>query len=295
MFVKANCIICGRDETKTLYRLKEHYKKYRLDGNELFNIVKCIKCGLVYVNPRLSDERLRDTYTVCLNNPEDSKYKKTDKSKELYYQNQIIRIEKVLKDRGIPKPAIPRVLDFGCGWGHFLRIAKGLGWEVSGVELEAKRANEANRQGLSVFNGTLKEAKFPDNFFDVITAFQVLEHLTDPSEILDALWLKLKDRGIIVVSVPNYGSLEAKILRRRWQGFHPVEHIYYFDFRSLKKILEKNRFTMIKKPYMSKFAKAKNLKECTVNWLARSISLSENLFEFYPRGLTVFAQKIDGQ
>ncbi len=171
MFVKTNCIICGLNKTKTLYRLKEHYKKYRLDGDKLFSVVKCIKCGLVYVNPRLSDERLGDIYTVCLNNPEYSKYKKADKSKELYYQNQIIRIEKALKGRGIPKSAIPRVLDFGCGCGHFLRTAKNRGWEVSGVELDAKRADKADRQGLNVFNGTLERAGFPDNFFDVITAF----------------------------------------------------------------------------------------------------------------------------
>lgn len=74
-----------------------------------------------------------------------------------------------------------------------------------------------------------------------------------------------------------------------------MEHIYYFDFRSLKKILEKNGFAVIKKPYMSKITNAKNLKECIVNWLARSISLSENLFEFYPRGLTVFVQKIEDE
>ncbi len=295
MFVEVNCNVCGANETKTVYKIRERYKKYGLNENELFNIVKCARCGLVYVNPRLSDEKLNEVYTVYLNNPGDSKYDTADKGKELHYQNQIARIEEALKDRGVPRLAKPRILDFGCGWGHFLRMAKDRGWEGYGVELDANRSGKARKKGLDVFNGPLKEARFSDNFFDVITAFEVLEHLTDPSETLSILWSKVKDNGIIVVSVPNYGSLGARIYGRRWHYLHPVEHIYYFDFRSLKKILEKNRFEVIRKPYVQKFTEAKTLKERIANGLTRSINISENFFEFHPRGLAVFAQKITGR
>lgn len=291
MPVEVICNICGESDTKTVYRIKERFNKYGLNGNEIFNVVKCINCGLVYVNPRFSDEKLNEVYKCCLNNPEDSKRQNVSKNIEVYYQNEIEAIGKALKNHRFPESARPTVLDFGSGWGHFLKLAKNRGWNVHGIELDASRAKAANGYGLNVFNGTLEESEFSDEYFDIITAFQVLEHMTDPSDILKRLRSKLKNEGLLVLSVPNYGGLESAFFGKRWKDLHPVEHIYYFNFNSLKKILARNDYLIIDKPYVRKYSKENCFKEYLFNLLTRFINISENSFGYYPRGLTVFAQK----
>jgi len=97
-----------------------------------------------------------------------------------------------------------RILDVGCGQGHFLKLAKDSGWKVEGAEL-AKSACEYARQkfGIEIKNKDLKEALFPDAYFDVVTLWNVLDHLLDPLDTLKEIYRILKPEGILVIRVPN--------------------------------------------------------------------------------------------
>ena len=99
-----------------------------------------------------------------------------------------------------------RILDVGCATGFLLDQARKQGWEVYGVELSAWAVDYAKNklQLPNITQGSLKDANYPDNFFDVVVLKDVIEHLTDPKETLEQIRHVLKPAGIIVLQYTGY-------------------------------------------------------------------------------------------
>jgi SAM-dependent methyltransferase len=134
-----------------------------------------------------------------------------------------------------------RLLDVGCGAGYFLDAARETGWDVRGVELSPTAARVGREQlRLDIFQGTLAEAGFPDNWFDVVTLFEVVEHLRDPGAVLADAQRILKPGGLLAVQVPNDQVAYRTWLSRpdnRWWVIPPL-HLFYFTDRALRRWLE---------------------------------------------------------
>ena len=134
-----------------------------------------------------------------------------------------------------------RLLDVGCGAGYFLDAAREAGWQVQGVELSSAAASVGREQlGLDIFQGTLADAAFPDASFDVLTLFEVLEHLRDPGAVLAEARRILKPGGLLVVQVPNDVEAYRAWLSRsdnRWWVIPPL-HLFYFTEPTLRRWLE---------------------------------------------------------
>lgn len=129
-----------------------------------------------------------------------------------------------------------RLLDVGCSSGALLAVARQLGYLPSGVEIARKAAETAQRAGFEVFCGLLHDARFPDAAFDVITAFELLEHLNDPLLLLNECSRILKPEGILIVNTPNASSWTAGVMRESWDGFNLSSmggHVSFFSPRSL--------------------------------------------------------------
>jgi SAM-dependent methyltransferase len=137
-----------------------------------------------------------------------------------------------------------RLLDIGCATGLFLNIIRQKDdWDVNGVEINSHAAKIARDQnGLEIFIGTLEEATYPDNYFDAVTLWDVLEHLHNPSLSLQEIRRILKPDGILVFRVPNGKSWSEKIFGQYWAGLDSPRHLYVFDQFTLRRILEKERF-----------------------------------------------------
>ena len=134
-----------------------------------------------------------------------------------------------------PKKA--KILDVGCGAGTFLIVAKGLGWTVTGVEPTKAAVETARRFGLDVYHGYVEEyEKDTDIRFDVVTCFEVLEHVADPIAILKSIKNLLKPGGVLVISVPNLD--DPYCLFQRHPHTIPPLHINFFNRRSLQRALE---------------------------------------------------------
>jgi SAM-dependent methyltransferase len=123
------------------------------------------------------------------------------------------------------------VLDFGCGDGSFLKAATALGWLATGVEIQPEAARS---RGLTVtdriddLSGT----------FDLITLWHSLEHTRSPREVLWALTDRLAREGTLIVAVPNFDSLQARLCKSFWFHLDVPRHLFHFTPFSLRRLLE---------------------------------------------------------
>jgi SAM-dependent methyltransferase len=138
------------------------------------------------------------------------------------------------------------LLDYGCGGGFFLCEAKKCGWDTYGLEpLPGHAVHARAKYGVRVITDTLRLDTCAPNFFDVITAFQVFEHLPDPDCELNKLSRIIKPGGIILIEVPNIDTWSVNLLGKRHRHF-VQDHLNFFSPKTLSKLLEKNGFQVIK-------------------------------------------------
>jgi predicted TPR repeat methyltransferase len=137
-----------------------------------------------------------------------------------------------------------RLLDVGCHTGIFLDVARKAGWETFGVEPSRWSADRARARGLRVADGTLAEVELPGESFDVITMWDVIEHLADPAEELRRAHRLLRPNGLLAVSTMNVASWFPRLLGRRWPWYMQM-HLYYFTPATLRQMLDRTGFEMV--------------------------------------------------
>ena len=240
-----NCDLCGLDDTQILFTKKD---KFGIAEYE-FNVVRCRGCGLLYINPRPSREEIGKFY------PETYSWKETleanlfltkwVKRLEKHYRYHLLRdeVSKVVKFTG---RSSGRVLDVGCGTGDRLDVFRSNGFETHGVETSDSADYAKEHLNLNVSKGTLFSVRFPDRFFDIVTLYNVLEHLHDPAGACGEIKRILKDDGFLVIQVPNKHSLQYRIFKEKWAAFDVPRDLYYFGTESLKSLLRKVGFTVMK-------------------------------------------------
>ncbi|MFH1783742.1 MAG: class I SAM-dependent methyltransferase [bacterium] len=206
--------------------------------------MKCKKCGLIYENPRDSEDELLKHFIsdeIRIRHKKDVWY--TAKIK--IFKKNLKRIEKYLPNGGM-------LLDVGCGYGTFLKMARDNGWKVQGVEISQSAYSHAKEElGLNIFKGTLKEAHFPDNCFDIVTLWDVLDLLTDPLGELSQINRILKPGGLVLFRVRNvtfhlnvyrlFGNIARKL------NIKPtLFQLYGFSVKTAKRMLWKVGFEDVK-------------------------------------------------
>jgi SAM-dependent methyltransferase len=136
-----------------------------------------------------------------------------------------------------------RILDVGCGPGAFLDIASAYGLEAYGVEIGTSSWELANfRHPHYVHLGDLNSAAFKDDFFDLVTMFDVIEHLQDPVATLTEVRRVLAPDGWFFVLTPDISSISSRLMHSHWYQYKPNEHLFYFSPRSLGILLHLTGF-----------------------------------------------------
>lgn len=204
-----------------------------------FQYVSCSSCGHVYVKNRVSPDQLIDIYTNRKSHHNSLIKQEWDfpELKRKYYYNPLLR------SIGRQAPRKGRLLDIGCASEAFLNAARIAGWEVLGLELETASVEIARAHDLTVYPTTLQEQAFPDNHFDAVTMWEVLEHLDDPRLILQEIYRILKPDGILALSTPNIHSLGWFLLKEDWPCLTPVAHPNLFNSKSLRRLAEECGFS----------------------------------------------------
>lgn len=196
-------------------------------------VVACRDCGMQFVNPRPDPEVLLTSYA----NAEDPVFVAQNDCRIRTFRRILERASGELggKLRG-------RVLDVGCAGGAFLVAARETGLEPVGVEPSRWLADFGrSTYGLEIHQGILEPGLFRDQSFDVITMWDVLEHVPDPHSVLMLVRDLLKPGGVLLLSYPDVGSLPAKLMGSRWPFWLSV-HLHMFDRGTIRRQLERASF-----------------------------------------------------
>lgn len=236
-----SCNLCGSKKFRVVYEGKSDLANvssgYSVTSSEMGtdeSIVKCFNCGLIYKNPRFPDSTLLRDYAQMI----DEKYLEEESGRRISAR-QILKELKKLKKCG-------KLLDIGCAVGFLLDEAKKDGWKIYGVELSRWAASFAIKKfGIEIFEGDLKEANFPDKFFDAVVLKDTIEHIINPQEMLAEIRRILKNDGVLCVNTPDINSLISKLLRAKWWGIKQA-HLYYFTKKTLYRLLDTAGFKPIK-------------------------------------------------
>jgi 2-polyprenyl-3-methyl-5-hydroxy-6-metoxy-1,4-benzoquinol methylase len=140
-----------------------------------------------------------------------------------------------------------RLVEIGCGAGFFLKAAERLGWTVSGIELSEDGSRFAREQlGLRVSREPAEGMTVAPGAFDAAALFDTIEHLFDPGAVLRAVARALVPGGCLIVGTPNFGALSRYLLGPSWAVLSPLEHTYYFEERTLARLLEASGFENVR-------------------------------------------------
>jgi 2-polyprenyl-3-methyl-5-hydroxy-6-metoxy-1,4-benzoquinol methylase len=198
-------------------------------------IVQCRQCGLVYANPRLDNRDILDSYEAV----EDPLYLEEREGRVLTFEKHLKPLELMTG----PSDSCS-LLDVGCYTGVFLEIAEHHSWEAWGVEPSRWAVTQAQARGLQVVQGTLATADLPAAYFDVVTLWDVIEHLADPSGTLRQTHRLLKPGGLVVIHTIDIESPFARLMGARWPWLMEM-HVHYFSRRTLRMMLEQCGFQVI--------------------------------------------------
>jgi len=138
-----------------------------------------------------------------------------------------------------------RVLDVGCGIGSFVYAAKMRDWESYGVDI-GPAVSIAEKYNLNVSVGKLEDMDFPEDYFDVVTMFDVIEHIVDLDSLVKKIQFNLRDNGLLIVKTPNIDSLTSRIQGSRWSAVQPEDHVVLFSSKTLLNYLQKFKFSKIR-------------------------------------------------
>jgi 2-polyprenyl-3-methyl-5-hydroxy-6-metoxy-1,4-benzoquinol methylase len=139
------------------------------------------------------------------------------------------------------------VLDVGCGGGKYLRFLRDRGYTVAGVEVNHEVVRRLQTEaGLEVYPGLITEAPIPDQSFDVVTLWWVLEHTHDPVGTLRAARRILKPGGTVVVALQNFAALGRVLFGAHWHHLDVPGHLYQFEPATLRSMLRHTGFTPLR-------------------------------------------------
>ena len=207
--------------------------------------VRCAGCGLVLINPRPVFGIVADTY--------DAAYSEGYIRKAAKKRARCARWVRRLQRRHV---AHGRWLDVGCSAGFVVEAAAAAGFEASGVELESA-AVEFARSTLKLPNvacGTLEAQHYPAAHFDVLTMYDVIEHVPDLNATVAELKRLLKPGGVIEIRTPDVGHFTTPRALDRWREIKPSEHLYYFDRATLPRLFARHGLAVRERRFMFKSA-----------------------------------------
>lgn len=215
----SQCIACKSTKIKKLETYKTHY------------LVRCKNCHLVFAQKIPLQEELDKIY---------SGYSRND-----YLSPITIKRYHELLHSFKKYQHTNRIIDVGCGIGYFLECAIEQKWDAHGTEYTEKTIEICNNKGIKMQQGELNVSNYQSNMFDVVTSFEVIEHINNPLDEIMKFRKILRKNGLLYITTPNFNSLLRYFLKNNYTVINYPEHLSYYTPKSLKKLLKDNGFKIV--------------------------------------------------
>lgn len=236
-----HCKLCGSTKHKLIYEAEDHFTQ------EQFSLIRCTNCSLIFTNPRPSQKELKRYYPPSYYGDLGKRFHPViENVVDLFRKRLGNKIDSYFPNRG-------RILEVGSGRGTLLYEMAEKGWTAMGTEYSENLAEEVkNAIGVRVYpTPELKDCGFPDNYFDVVLCYHVLEHLPDPIDTLGEIHRIIQPNGLLVAAVPNIGGFTARLTNNRWFGIDVPRHLFHFTPKTLDRALTQNGFEIISRSTLS--------------------------------------------
>lgn len=235
------CNLCGSTDLHILFTATRSARQ----------VVRCRRCGLVFYNPQPSPEMVAGLYNT--------EYFEREFPKE-HEEQQVQLAHRRLARIEYEVGGVGRLLDVGCGVGRFLTVARARGWTAIGLDGAPVAVQAATcESGCLVLQGDLMRSRPSDMpLFDVVTMWDVLEHLTDPVGDLRRVRHWLRPSGMLLIQTQNVNGTTYAWMRRRWEQF--VEyHLFHFSSLTVQRALEQAGFEDIRIGASDRFVQAESV------------------------------------
>ena len=291
--MKKSCIVCGSVKFSPLYETYD--RMFGFPGK--FFLKKCDKCTLVFLDPQPLESEIKKHY------PSKAYYAYSSGNKKGFFE--LLR-EYLISHYYSPNflsrlittciknvPAMPsyvrrgKILDVGCGTGNTLLLLKKIGWDTYGIDMDKHAIAVGKKRGLNNLKlGTYKGiVDYPDNYFDAIRLYHVIEHLDDPALCLGLIRKKLKRKGELIIGTPNMESIVSKLFKSHWYNLDSPRHFFLFSPATLGQLVEKEGFRIKKIEFCSAGGIAGSLQYFMGDMLGKKIDLIHTfviVLLFYP-------------
>ena len=214
------CLLCSSEKLNVLEKYKSAY------------LCKCKNCGFVFSKKIPTETELNNFYKG---------YGRDD-----YLSPVTIKRYNELLDKFEKFRKTGKIIDVGCGIGYFLEIAKKRGWEVYGTEFTDDALEICKSKGIKMSLGKLDPKNYDHNMFDIITSFEVLEHINNPIEEIKNFSKILRKKGLVYLTTPNFNSLLRYKLNENYDIITYPEHLSYYTPETLNFLFEKLNFRKLK-------------------------------------------------
>lgn len=216
MNLHTSCLVCNSPSLK------------KIKGFRSSHLCKCLSCGFVFAQAIPTMNELEEHYEC---------YGRND-----YLSPITIKRYNDLLDYFEQFRKTGKLLDVGCGIGYFLLEAKKRNWVVYGTEYTDKAVEICNNLGINMQKGVLDPSNYQPGSFDIITSFEVIEHINNPQREIDHFKQLLREGGLVYITTPNWNSL----LRYRFKSAYNVitypEHLSYYTKSTITKLFKSNGF-----------------------------------------------------
>ena len=223
-----SCPVCGSTSSSALWTYKT------------FRYVRCINCSLLYQNPQPIQDDLTDRY--------DQEYFEYEiENEDRFFGLMELGLNDIDFDNVSSEFSVNdrNFLDIGCATGRLISELKKKGWNVQGVEVCVPAAEHGiEHNNVPIYIGTLESAELREKF-SVVHCSHLIEHLTDPVGFVDSVKKLLKPRGRFIITTPNVGGFQAKLMKSRWRSAI-ADHMVLFSKRTLRMLLTNRGFSIEK-------------------------------------------------
>ncbi len=240
MVTYTSCPVCKSNKLVEVFLVKD----YTVSG-EYFSIEKCKTCTLLFTQ-NVAEQNEIGRYYASENyiSHSDTQAGLVNKLYHLIRKKTLQSKKRLIE--GETEKSNGNILDIGCGTGAFLHTMKIGGWKITGLEPDENARKKAKilygiepQPSNNIFN-------LPDNSYDAITMWHVLEHVHQLHEYIGQLKNMLTDKGKIFIAVPNYTSYDAQHYGEFWAAYDVPRHLYHFSPAGMKRLVEQHGLTIKK-------------------------------------------------